>query len=232
MPAPAWIEVAWTAVPLGIVLAVFGWAATLYVEGSRVPPGAIEVYGVGKQWMWKFHHADGPSEIGELHVPIGRPVQVTLASEDVIHSFYVPAFRTKMDAVPGRYTRVWFEATRAGEYRLFCAEYCGAKHSAMTGRVVVLEEDDFAAWLAGQRGRESTIDAGKKLFASSGCAGCHGAADGPRGPARAVLAARDPASLREAILEPAGPVMPAYAGRITEEEILTIGAYLRAGSSE
>src|SRR5262249_10969958 len=143
------LEVAWSAIPFAITMVVFFWGASIYATIYRPPNDALDVNVVGKQWMWKIQHMEGRREIDELHVPIGRPVRLTMTSEDVIHSFYVPAFRTKQDAVPGRYTSIWFEATKVGEYHLFCAEYCGTLHSGMIGHVVVMEPAAFEAWLSG-----------------------------------------------------------------------------------
>src|SRR5581483_2767850 len=141
------LEVVWFAVPLAIVLVIFGWGAALYVRVERPPEGAMEINVVGKQWMWKIQHPEGKREIDELHVPTGRPIKLIMTSEDVIHSFFLPVFRTKQDVVPGRYTTEWFTPTRVGEYHLFCAEYCGTNHSAMIGRVVVMRPEDYEKWL-------------------------------------------------------------------------------------
>src|SRR5581483_1295200 len=143
------IEITWTVLPLGLAMIPFLWGASLYLEESRPPDNAIEIYIVAKQWMWKAQHPEGQSEINELHVPAGRPVRLTMISQDVIHSFYVPDFRIKADVLPNRYTTTWFQANQPGEHRLFCAEYCGTDHSRMTGRVIVLSPTDFAAWLQG-----------------------------------------------------------------------------------
>src|SRR6266508_2778791 len=143
------LEVAWMVIPAFLALGIFGWAAGVYFDMAHPPAGAIDIYVVGKQWMWKFQHPEGQREINELHVPVGHPVKLLMASEDVIHSFYVPAFRVKQDVLPGRYTQMWFHPTKPGKYHLFCAEYCGTKHSGMTGWVYVMEPTAYAAWLAG-----------------------------------------------------------------------------------
>src|SRR5262249_2468424 len=143
------LELTWTIIPFCLAMVVFFWGASVFVSARTPPKGAIDVFVVGKQWMWKVQHLEGRREINELHVPTGQPVKLTLTSEDVIHSFYVPAFRIKQDAVPGRYTDEWFEATRPGTYHLFCAEYCGTWHSHMIGRIVVMEPADYQAWLTG-----------------------------------------------------------------------------------
>ena len=143
------LEVTWTVIPLVLVLFTFFWGAKVYFSIYRPPANAIEYYAVGKQWMWKIQHPEGHREINELHVPIGVPIKLVLTSEDVIHSFFVPAFRVKSDVLPGRYTSIWFTATKPGRFHLFCAEYCGAEHSKMIGWVTVMEQGDYQAWLAG-----------------------------------------------------------------------------------
>jgi cytochrome c oxidase subunit 2 len=169
------LEVLWTALPMLLFLGLFVWGAKIYLDMSHPPADALDIYAVGKQWMWKFQHPSGRAEINTLHLPLGRPVRVVLASEDVIHSFYVPAFRVKKDAVPGLYTDVWFTPTRVGRYRLMCAEYCGADHARMQGFAVVESESDYAAWAAHGAGERTGLAAeGEALFASLGCGGCHG----------------------------------------------------------
>ena len=183
-----WLEVVWIVIPLVLALIAFFWGANVYYAMARPPQDALEIFVVGRQWMWKFQHPDGQREINELHVPLGRPVRLTLASEDVIHSFYVPAFRVKHDAVPGRYTSVWFEATKLGRFHLFCAEYCGTQHSGMIGHIVVLEPEQYEAWLSGELGgpravasvprgisapEGSPASIGQKLFQDLGCRTCH-----------------------------------------------------------
>lgn len=246
------LEVFWTAVPFAIVMVIFFWGASLYATIRRAPDDAMRINVVGKQWMWKMQHMEGRREINELHIPIGRPVQVTLTSEDVIHSFFVPAFRTKQDAVPGRYTSTWFEATVPGTYHLFCAEYCGTLHSGMIGRIVAMEPSAFQAWLAGADTQQDVVlsvaDSGRRIFEQQGCASCHAArGEGTtRGPSldglfgstvsleggRRVLA--DENYLRESILQPqkqlvAGhqPIMPTYQGLLDEESVMQLIAYLK-----
>ncbi len=203
------LELAWSVIPLGIAMVIFVWGATIFATIKRPPDNALQVNVVGKQWMWKLQHMEGKREINELHVPVGRPVKLTLTSEDVIHSFYVPAFRIKQDAVPGRYTTAWFEATKIGTYHLFCAEYCGTEHSRMIGRVVVMEPADYQAWLATEGepvpmgvaaaaaaaapagaaaaggGEQTLVAAGQKLFVKLGCQACHSGQPGGLGPALA-----------------------------------------------
>src|SRR5215210_5988446 len=146
------LETLWTVIPFLIAMSVFVWGADVYFTQYRMPKDALEVYVVGKQWMWKFQHTTGQREINELHVPVGRKIKLIMTTEDVIHDFFVPAFRTKADVIPGRYTTLWFEATKPGRYHLFCAEYCGMNHSGMTGSVIVMEQREFDDWLSGNTG--------------------------------------------------------------------------------
>jgi cytochrome c oxidase subunit 2 len=244
--ATLWLEVVWIGIPLGLCLVMFLWGARIYFSQQRPPSDALDVYVVARQWMWKLQHAEGPSEINELHVPIGRPIRLTMASQDVIHSFFVPAFRIKMDVVPGRYSTAWFQPTRTGEYHLFCAEYCGTKHSGMTGRVVVMEMADYERWLSGGTSGAGLAAAGERLFLGLGCATCHTSDSQARGPSldnlfgktvtlrdgRAVEA--DDAYVRESILDPAAkvvagfePLMPSYRAQLNEEDVIKLLAYLK-----
>ncbi|HEX8989790.1 MAG TPA: cytochrome c oxidase subunit II [Rhodocyclaceae bacterium] len=243
------LEVAWIAVPLLIFLVMFAWAAREYVENYRAPAGAMPVFVVAKQWMWKVEHRNGHREIDELHVPVGQPVRLVMASQDAIHSFFVPAFRIKQDVVPGRYTSIWFEATRAGEYPLFCAEYCGSQHSTMRGRIVAMEPAAFAQWLAQGAVRGGTAARGFDLYRRYGCSGCHEPGSSVHAPDLHGLLGRvvhlsdgrslvaDEAYVRDSILLPrkdvvAGyaPIMPSFAGQIAEEDIMAIIEYLRVGA--
>jgi cytochrome c oxidase subunit 2 len=241
------LEAFWTVVPLGIALVIFVWGAYLYFVISRPPAAAMEVYVVGKQWMWKLQHPTGQREINELHVPIHRPVKLTMTSEDVIHSFYVPAFRVKADVVPGKYTSIWFEATKTGEYHLFCSEYCGTSHAVMGGRIVVMEPAEYERWLAGGVGEESLPAAGEKLFGRLGCSTCHRSDGSGRGPSLVGKFGRtekltsgetivvDESYLRESILNPqakitAGypPIMPTFKGLVSEDQLVQLLAYLKS----
>jgi cytochrome c oxidase subunit 2 len=241
------LELTWSLVPLAIALVVFGWGAKLYFDVYTPPPEGLEVYVTGKQWMWKLQHPTGQREINTLHVPAHRPIVLTLTSEDVIHSFYVPAMRFKRDAVPGTYTRVWFEADRPGTYHLFCAEYCGTKHSEMIGQVVVMDPLDYEEWLAAQPAVPTPVEAGRVLFESLRCDTCHAEADGPRGPSLRGLfgsdvrlrdggtVVADERYVRDAILAPqrhvaAGfePLMPTYAGQVSEDELLQLVAFVKS----
>jgi len=241
------LEGLWTVIPLGIALAIFVWGAYLYFVISRPPAAAMEVYVVGKQWMWKLQHPTGQREINELHVPVNRPVKLTMTSEDVIHSFYVPAFRIKADVVPGRYTSTWFEATKTGEYHLFCAEYCGTSHAVMGGRIVVMEPAEYERWLTGGASAESLPAAGEALFARLACNTCHKSDGSGRGPslvgkfgkteklASGETVAVDESYVRESILNPQAkittgypPIMPTFKGLVTEDQLLQLIAYIKS----
>jgi cytochrome c oxidase subunit 2 len=240
------LEILWTAIPTLIVAVTFVWSASLYFRNAEPPKGAMEILVTGKQWMWKVEHPEGQREINELHVPLGRPVKLTMTSEDVIHDFFVPAFRVKKDVLPGRYTSLWFEPTKLGTFHLFCAQYCGAFHAGMIGSVIVVEPDEYERWLAGGVQGESPEAAGEKLFVQQGCGTCH-LADGT-GPAPSLLGVygqpvklttgetvtADDAYMRESILAPrakivAGfvPIMPSFQGQLTEEQIGNLIAYMR-----
>ncbi len=225
------LEIAWTLVPLGIVMVVFLWGADLFFAMARVPPASMDVYVVGKRWMWKTQHMTGQREINELHVPLGVPVKLTLTSEDVIHSFFVPAFRMKKDVVPGRYVTTWFQATRTGTYHLFCAEYCGTKHSGMIGTVTVMEPAAFQTWLAGGATGTSLAAAGEKLFQDLACITC----GHPVTLASGERVTADEAYIRESIVNPAAkivagfqPVMPTYQGLVSEESLMQLVAYIQS----
>lgn len=245
---PRALELAWIIVPLVVSLVLFFWAAALYFKLYRPPHEALEIFITGKQWMWRAQHPDGQREINALHLPLGRRVKLTMTSEDVLHSYFIPAMRTKADVVPGRYTTIWFETTKAGTFHLFCAEYCGSYHSGMIGSVTVLEPAAYQAWLSGGESTSgSPVQAGQKLFASLACNTCHKTDGQGRGPAlegqygkeveldngQKVLA--DDTYIRESILNPrakvvAGfdPVMPTFQGQISEENILQLIAYIRS----
>ncbi len=167
------LEIAWSVIPFGITMVMFVWGADLFFRESRPPDNATQIYVVGKQWMWKLQHMDGHREINELHVPVGRPVRLTMTSEDVIHSFFVPAFRVKEDVVPGRYSTLWFTPTIPGKYHLFCAEYCGTNHSRMIGSIYVMGPEEYQTWVSGGAPMGSLAEEGGKLFESLACANCH-----------------------------------------------------------
>jgi cytochrome c oxidase subunit II len=245
------IEVAWSVIPFFIFLGLFGWGAKIYFEESIEPKNAMEVHVIGKQWMWKLEHLQGKREINQLHVPLGQTVKLVMTSQDVIHSFFMPAFRIKEDVLPGRYTTQWFKATKLGAYRIFCAQYCGTSHALMTGQVVVMTPTDFAAWLKTGRETVSVAQRGERLFHSFGCSGCHAAQAAVRAPllegiygsqvplADGRIVHADERYLRDCILIPntqivAGfdPVMPSFQGRISEDDLFAIITYLKSiGSS-
>jgi cytochrome c oxidase subunit 2 len=253
--APA-LEASWTIAPLLLFAGVFAWGARDYALAQRTPPDALPVYVVAKQWMWKLQHGNGRQEINELHVPLNRPVVLVLASQDVIHSFFVPAFRLKQDVLPGRYTRLWFTATRLGDYRILCAEYCGSAHSSMLGHVVVMPAADYARWLDEQPApRDAGVAAaddtparrGAALYGRLGCGGCHDAGSSVGAPALAGLygtrvaladgstVRADDDYLRESIVAPRRRVvrgqpalMPSYAGQLDEAALVDLVAYLRS----
>jgi cytochrome c oxidase subunit 2 len=241
------LEAVWIVIPFVLAMGIFVWSAQIYYRMYRPPDEAIDVYVVAKQWMWKFQHLDGHREINELHVPVGRKVKLTMTTEDVIHSFYVPAFRIKMDVVPGKYSTMWFEPTKAGRYHLFCAEYCGTSHSAMIGWIDVMEAPEYQAWLSGGAGEGSLATTGEKLFQQFACITCHKSDGTGRGPSlenvfgkqvqlsdgQRVVA--DEAYVRESITNPrakvvAGyqPIMPTFQGQISEEQLLELVAYVRS----
>jgi cytochrome c oxidase subunit 2 len=240
------LEIVWTIIPLGIALVVFFWGASVYFRITRPPADATEIYVTAKQWMWKIEHADGHREMNELHVPVGQPIRLTLASEDVIHSFYVPAFRFKRDVVPGRFSTAWFEASKPGKYHLFCAEYCGTRHSNMIGWVYAMKPD-YQAWLAGGVAGESLAAAGAKKFVEHACNTCHADQPGSRGPSLNGIYGKpvrlqggqvvmvDDNYLRESItnsqaklVEGYPPIMPTFQGLISEEGLLQLVAYIKS----
>ncbi len=241
------LEVLWTAIPTLIVALIFVWSSVLYFRNAEPPKGAMEIFVTGKQWMWKVEHPEGQREINELHVPLGRPVKLTMTSEDVIHDFFVPAFRVKKDVLPGRYTTLWFEATKVGTFHLFCAQYCGAFHAGMIGSIIVQEPDEYERWLAGGAPGESVEQAGEKVFQASGCPTCHVADGTGLGPSllgvygnpvkltTGETVAADDAYMRESILLPKAkivlgysPIMPSFQGQMTDEQLNNVIAYLRA----
>jgi cytochrome c oxidase subunit 2 len=252
------IELVWTGIPLFLVLGIYVWGAQVYVQMSQPPPNAITMYVVGKQWMWKMEHPEGRREINELHIPAGYPIKLLMTSEDVIHSFFVPAFRIKQDVLPGRYTSVWFQATTPGEYHLFCAQYCGTSHSGMIGKIVAMTPSDYERWLSKATGMTvafsaadphdlTMVAAGATLFKDFKCGDCHKSDNSGRGPrleglfgskvtlegGQTVVA--DDAYIRESILLPNAetvkgykPVMPTFEGQLREDEILQLISYVES----
>jgi cytochrome c oxidase subunit 2 len=241
------LEIAWTIIPLMVTVVMFVWGAKIFFNEYNPPAGAMEISVVGKQWMWKFQHPEGRREINELHVPRGRPIKLTMISEDVIHDFFVPAFRMKKDVLPGRYSMAWFQATKTGTYHLFCAQYCGTSHSKMGGWVYVMEPADYAQWLSGVGAGEPLAVVGGRLFQQLGCAACHTTQGTGRGPSLAgafgeqvKLASGETALvnedyIREMILRPgikvvAGyqPIMPTFKGIVSEEGVQQLVAYIKS----
>jgi cytochrome c oxidase subunit 2 len=240
------LELTWSIIPLFVFMVIFVWGAVVYFKGRTPPRDSTEVYVVAKQWMWKVEHAEGQREINELHVPVGRNVKLIMTSQDVIHSFYVPAFRMKQDVLPGRYTVEWFRATKPGTYHLFCAEYCGTQHSGMIGSIVVMDPAQYEAWMSG--GTTGPLSAtGEKIFAELGCVTCHRSDIQGRGPnlhgvfgkpvqledGRIVTA--DENYVRESILDPGEkvvkgfkPVMPTFQGLVSEEQLNALVAYVKS----
>jgi len=241
------LELTWTIVPLLITMVIFVWGASVFFAMARPPDETTNIYVVGKQWMWKFQHLDGQREINELHIPVGRPVKLIMTSEDVIHDLFVPAFRMKADVVPGRYTSIWFQPTKPGRYRMVCAEYCGTKHSGMTGEVIVMDATEYQTWLSGGTPEGSLAEGGAKLFASLACNTCHRPDAQGRGPVLEGLFGKtvtlqsgetvvvDEAYVRESILHPSAqiaagfqPIMPTFQGLVTEEQLLELIEYIKA----
>ena len=241
------LEIAWSVIPLLITIVCFGWGASVFFAMSRPPDETLNIYVVGKQWMWKFQHLDGEREINELHVPVGRAVKLIMTSEDVIHDVFVPAFRVKADVLPGRYTSIWFQPTTPGRYHLFCAEYCGTRHSGMIGEVVVMDPSEYQAWLSGGARDGSLASGGEKLFADLACNTCHRPDAQGRGPVLQGLFGKtvvlqggetivaDEAYIRESILMPAAkitagyqPIMPTFQGLVTEEQLLQLIEYVKS----
>ncbi|MGA2594506.1 MAG: cytochrome c oxidase subunit II [Bryobacteraceae bacterium] len=240
------LEVAWTAIPFGLTMIMFFWGASVFFTISRPPDDAQQIYVVGKQWMWKLQHMEGQREINELHIPVGQAVKLTMTSEDVIHDFFVPAFRTKADVLPGRYTTAWFKPTKPGKYHIFCSQYCGTKHSAMIGWVYVMEPQEYQAWLSGGA-TGSLASSGEKLFQDLACANCHHLKDKGRCPdlrnlfgstvplSDGTSVKADEAYIRESILSPAAkivagyqPIMPTFQGLVTEEGVLQLIEYIKS----
>ena len=245
------LEILWSVVPLGISLIIFVWGAVVYFELMRAPHQAMEIYVTGKQWMWKVQHPAGAREINQLHVPVHTNVRMTMISQDVIHSFFVPEFRIKHDVLPGRYSYAWFNATKTGTFHIFCAEYCGTKHSGMTGEVIVMEPAQYQAWLSGGSGGGSLASNGEKLFVSLGCVTCHSGESGARGPNLAgvfgtpqkmsdgTTVVADENYIRESVLNPQAkivvgfqPIMPTFSGQISEESLMQLVAYIKSKQPE
>jgi cytochrome c oxidase subunit 2 len=246
MHGNAALELFWSGTPLAIFMVMFVWGATVYFGAYRAPDDATVIYVVGKQWMWKFQHPEGQREINELHVPTGQPFKLMMTSEDVIHSFFVPEFRVHMDVLPGRYTTVWFQATRPGTYHLFCSQYCGTNHAGMIGQVVVQEPAEYQRWLH-LHAEGSLALQGRKTFLRYRCISCHSADENARAPVleelyghpvhlsdgRTVIADED--YIRQSIYDPGAKIvagwqniMPPFKGQVTEEEVNELIAFLKS----
>ncbi len=240
------LELAWSFIPFVISIGIFAYATIVYFELVRPPAETLQIYSTGKRWMWRFQHINGRAEINELHVPKGRPVKITFTSEDVLHDIYIPAFRVKADAIPGRYSEIWFEPSQIGDFHLFCAEYCGTKHSGMIGRVVVMEPRDYQAWLSGSDGQPLAVR-GQQLFQQLACVTCHLNDGTGRGPSLAGVygskvelangtgVTADDGYIRESILTPQmklvsgfQPVMPTFQGLVNEEGVMSLIEYIKS----
>jgi cytochrome c oxidase subunit 2 len=240
-------EVGWTTASLVGFLGLFVWGAAIFLKMYQTPPDDLTVFVVAQQWMWKVQHAGGQAEINALHVPINRPINLVMASQDVIHSFFIPALRLKHDVVPGRYQSLELKVDRPGHYHLFCAEYCGTDHARMTGEIVAMEPSEFAKWLADQAPSSSLAQEGSALFRQLGCSGCHEGASSVHAPrleglygkpvplSDGTIVVADDKYLRDSILLPrsqvaAGyePLMPSFEGRVNEEQLLRLIAYIKS----
>lgn len=241
------LEATWTLIPFGLFMIMFVWGASVYMHEAQPPRDSMDIFVVAKQWMWKTQHPEGVREINQLHVPVGRDVRLTMISQDVIHSFYVPAFRVKQDVLPGRYTTLWFHATKVGTYHLFCAEYCGTLHSGMIGQIVVMQPDEYAAWLTGNGANITMASNGEKVFQQLGCASCHRSDTQGRGPDLAGIYGRpvlldngttviaDANYIRDSIINPGAqvvsgykPIMPTFNGIVSEEQLLALVEYVKS----
>ena len=241
------LELTWSVIPLAVFVVIFLWGAVLFFQERNPPRGSMEIYVVAKQWMWKLEHADGQREINALHVPVGRDVKMIMTSQDVIHSFYVPAFRIKQDVLPGRYTTAWFRATKPGTYHLFCAEYCGTQHSGMIGEVVVMDPAQYQTWLSGGVSGQPLAVTGQRLFAELGCSTCHRPDSQGRGPdlqgrfdkpvklEDGTTVTADENYVRESIMSPGAkvvagfkPIMPTFQGMVSEEQLNALVAFIKS----
>jgi cytochrome c oxidase subunit 2 len=244
------VEIAWTVIPLGIFMVIFVWGAVIFFDQKTPPMDSADIYVVGKQWMWKLQHMEGVREINELHVPANKDIKLVMTSQDVIHSFFIPAFRIKQDVLPGRYTTLWFRATEPGTYRLLCTQYCGTLHSGMIGEVYVMKPADYQAWISNNRPVGSLAQSGYTMFLQLGCNTCHNMEVQGRGPnltgvygnpvqledGRVVTA--DDNYIRESILNPGAKIvsgfkniMPSWQGQINDEQLNELVAYVKSMSA-
>ena len=243
------LEITWTVIPMILVAIMYFWGADIFVRNAQPPPNATEIFVIGKQWMWHIEHTNGKREINALHIPEGVPIKLTMTSQDVIHDFFVPAFRVKKDVLPDRYTTEWFEATKVGKYHFFCNQYCGMGHSLMRGWVYVMTPEDYQKWLNSGVSGTTMAEQGETLYNQYGCITCHGTGKGPAfvglfgKPVRLsdgqTVIAND-AYIRESILYPSAQIvngypaiMPTFKGQVTEEQVLQLTAYIKSlGSKE
>jgi len=243
------LELGWSLIPFFISIGIFVWASVVFFHIVRAPDQTLDIYSTGKRWMWRFQHIDGQREINELHVPVGRPVRVVFTSEDVLHDLFIPAFRVKADAVPGRYSAIWFEPTQVGQYHIFCAEYCGTRHSGMIGTVYVMEQADYQAWLSGGGGLTggTMLQQGEALFTQLACVTCHLPDGTGRGPSlvgvfgstvtldNGSTVTADETYLRESILTSQAKtvkgfehIMPTFQGLINEDGVAALIEYIKS----
>jgi cytochrome c oxidase subunit 2 len=241
------LEISWALIPFLLILGFYVWSTSMFFELHHPPDHALEIDVVAKQWMWKFQHPGGQREIDELHVPAGEPVKLTMASQDVIHSLYIPALRIKQDVVPGRYTSLWFTADLPGEYRLLCAEFCGTDHSVMGGRFIVMSQADYATWLEHSDDDQDLAAQGEVLFRTHGCSGCHGPSATVHAPPLENLygtpvplddgsvVTADEQYIRDSILLPQSQIaagypriMPTFQNILSEDEVLKLVAYIKS----
>ena len=247
--SPTYLEVTWTGIPILIFIGLFVWGAGVFARASKPPPDALPVYVVGLQWYWDVKHENGRHEIGDLHVPVGQPVQLIMTSADVIHDYYVPALRIQRNAMPGKYSTQWFTATKPGKYRIFCNEYCGTKHGEMGGFVYAMRPEDYETWLGEQSGtgQESLPQTGARMFRQFGCSGCHGANSSVHAPSLSGIyghsvplegggfVTADDQYLHDSILKPSSqivagykPLMPSYEGQMSEQDVIALVAYIKS----
>jgi cytochrome c oxidase subunit 2 len=246
-----WLETSWSLIPFLLMLGFFGWGTALFFRLHEPPPDPLVVHVVARQWMWKFQHEGGQREINALHVPVNRPIELRMISQDVIHSLYLPALRIKQDVLPGRYASIWFQANRSGIYPLRCAEFCGADHSGMGGSFVVMTPTAYAAWLDRSRVDRDLAAQGAQLFRRFGCSGCHGAGSSVHAPPLAGLygspvpladgrvVKADEQYVRDSIVQPnrdiaAGyaAIMPTFGNLLDEGQLVALTAYVKSLGDE
>jgi cytochrome c oxidase subunit 2 len=245
------LEIAWSVIPLIILIGIFFWGFHGYVKAQIAPANAIEIQVTGKKWVWQFEYPDGMRTLNDFHVPVNRPVRLVMNSEDVIHSFFVPAFRIKKDVLPNRYTEQWFEATKPGVYQVFCAEYCGKGHSDMMAKIHVDDDAAYQKWLVEgdeEMNKMPLKELGALVHDARGCATCH-SIDGTRGQgpswkgiwgqthtfADGTTAVVDENYVRQSVMDPQAhvvqgfePIMPTYKGLLRDREVLGVIEYIKS----